>query len=46
MIDKQLFDKYIIAIQDLNKLENLNNKLDQQTQNKLYQVESKMSLFR
>lgn len=31
MLNKQLFDKYIIAIQDLNKLENLESKLDSQT---------------
>ncbi|ATZ80742.1 hypothetical protein BMW23_0696 [Bodo saltans virus] len=40
MIYKQIFDKYMIAIQDLNKLEQLESKLDQQTQNRLYQLKS------
>jgi hypothetical protein len=40
MMNKQMFDKYIIAIQDLNKLENLETKLDSQTQKKLYKLKS------
>lgn len=40
MIHKQMFDKYIIAIQDLNKLEQLESNLDQQTKNNLYKLKS------